>query len=345
MPRRRRGRDRELNVALVGAGFAGRIHFDAWANVHGARVAVVVDADERRARELADLDNAEWDTVYERVLERSDIDVVDICAPTSVHVEYVVLAAQAGKHVLCEKPIAISLADADRAIDTCRQAGVAFMVGHVLRFWHEYEFLKGATAEGMFGHPHSLTCSRLVKAPDWTAGNWLLDPAQSLGAAGEVMIHDLDVVCWLLGRPCSVSASGRRDGGGWSHMQALLRYEAGAPVLATVEAGWDAPDEEPFTAQFRAVFDEAIVEYDSRRESTLAVSGRPAPSVRQAEKTQGGPWSFDAAPYFAEVDYFAARIRDGSLPDRCPPEDARQALEFVLAVIESASSGHEVPLT
>ncbi len=306
---------------------------------------MVVDADEERARGLAGLGNAEWDTAFERVLERPDIDVVDICAPTSLHVECVVLAAEAGKHVLCEKPIAISLGDADRAIDACRRAGVVFMVGHVLRFWHEYEFLKGATAEGTFGHPHSLTCLRLVKAPDWTAENWLLDPVQSLGAAGEVMIHDLDIVCWLLGRPRSVSASGRRDGAGWSHLQALLRYDGDAPVLAAVEAGWDAPDEEPFTAQFRAVFDEAIVEYDSRRESTLAVSGRPASPNGSGEKTEGGPWSFDAAPYFAEVDYFAACVRDGSRPDRCPPEDARQALEFVLAVIESASSGREVELT
>lgn len=339
--------DQRVRWGVISTANIGRAAVNAaiQASSNGELLAVASRAGERATAFAAEHGIPRAYGSYEALLDDDEIDAVYVPLPNSMHRDWTIRAAEAGKHVLCEKPIAISLADADRAIDTCRQAGVAFMVGHVLRFWHEYEFLKGATAEGMFGHPHSLTCSRLVKAPDWTAGNWLLDPAQSLGAAGEVMIHDLDVVCWLLGRPCSVSASGRRDGGGWSHMQALLRYEAGAPVLATVEAGWDAPDEEPFTAQFRAVFDEAIVEYDSRRESTLAVSGRPAPSVRQAEKTQGGPWSFDAAPYFAEVDYFAARIRDGSLPDRCPPEDARQALEFVLAVIESASSGHEVPLT
>jgi predicted dehydrogenase len=329
-----------VTLALVGAGFAGSIHAQAWAGIEDARVATVVDPDLARGEALAGRLGSRWTTTIEEALADAEVDAVDVCAPTALHAELTVAAAEAGRHVLCEKPIALDLAGADRAIDACRRAGVALMVGHVLRFWPEYEFLRGLLCDGSLGRLRSLTCSRLVQAPTWTAGDWLLDPGQSLGVAGEVMIHDLDFLTSNFGRPRAVSATALRDPAGWGHMQAMLRYDG---VLASAEAGWGSPPEQPFAAGFRAVFEGGILEYDSRSSPTLSAKGAHiAPLGNTGGATKGGPWSFDAVGYARELEYFVRCVCEEAEPNRCPPADARESLALAIAAIESAESGAEV---
>jgi predicted dehydrogenase len=136
-----------------------------------------------------------------------------------------------------------------------------------------------------------------------------------------------------------------QDGSGWAHLQVLLRYDP--DVVASVEAGWGTPAAEPFAAGFRAVFEGGLAEYDSRRRPTFRVvaGDRVEDGDSPRGETEGGPWAFDVAGYLREVEYFAACVRDGSRPERCPPEDARQALELALAVTEAARTGGEVLLS
>ncbi len=331
-----------LRVAILGAGFAGTFHAQAWAGVEGAEIAAIVDSDVERARAVAAQFGGEPAAPLERALA-ADVDVVDVCLPTALHDEVTIAAVQAGKHVLCEKPIALDLARADRMIAAAEEAGVTFMVAHVLRFWPEYDRLRALAEDGSLGRLRVLTCSRLVTTPGPYAP-WLLDPAQGLGLA-EVAIHDLDIVTALLGRPSAVVASGLQDGKGWSHLHALLRFDGAA--AASVEAGWHVPEAQPFAAGFRARFERGIVEYDSRRRPTLAIArdeGVEEVAVDAPGKTEGGPWAFDVAGYLREVEYFAGCVRDGRPPERCPPEAGRQALELSLAVLESAANGREVTL-
>jgi predicted dehydrogenase len=238
--------------------------------------------------------------------------------------------------------MAMDVAEADRMIAAASASGVTLMVAHVLRFWPEYVRLRELAAGGELGRLHALACSRLVTRPGPYAP-WLLDPAQGLGLA-EVAIHDLDIVASLLGRPRGVVAQGVRDGAGWSHLQSLLRFENG--TIAAVESGWGTPSSDPFAAGFRAKFEHGIMEYDSRRRPTLRIAREdrvdegPAP----AGETEGGPWAFDVAGYIAEVGYFAACLREGRAPDRCPPGAARQAVALSLAALEAAATGSEVIL-
>jgi predicted dehydrogenase len=236
----------------------------------------------------------------------------------------------------------MSLDEAGRMIRAAGEGGVTLMVAHVLRFWPEYERLGKLAAAGSLGQLRALACGRLVTRPGAYAP-WLLDPSHGLGLA-EVMIHDLDIAAVLLGRPQAVVAAGVRDEAGWANLQALLRFRDG--TIASVEAGWGTPASDPFAATFRAFFEGGIVEYDSRRRPTLRIAseGGIDESEPPAGQTEGGPWAFDIAGYLAEVEYFAACLRDGMPPDRCPPEDARQALELSLAVLESAVTGTEVSL-
>ena len=329
-----------MRAAVVGAGFAGGIHAQAWAGVAGTEL-LVVDQDAERAHAVAERWGGSMSSSVEDALA-PDVDVVDVCLPTALHEKLTLAAAQAGKHVLCEKPMAMSLAEADRMIAAAEQAGVTLMVAHVLRFWPEYDRLHELVEHGSLGPLRALTCSRLVTRPGPYAP-WLLDPEQGLGLA-EVAIHDLDIVTSILGRPRAVVARGAREGTGWSHLQVLLRSGGGA--LASVETGWGTPAAEPFAAGYRAFFEGGIAEYDSRRRPTFRVvrDGGVQEGESPEGETEGGPWAFDVAGYIREVEYYAACLREGRPPDRCPPAAARQALELSLAALESAAAGREVEL-
>jgi predicted dehydrogenase len=329
-----------MNVAVVGAGFAGGIHAQAWAGLGSASL-LVVDADAERARAVAGRWGGRASTSLDEALAPA-VDVVSICLPTALHGELAVSAARAGKHVLCEKPMAIGLEEADRMIGAADGAGVTLMVAHVLRFWPEYELLGDLVAGRRLGALRALSCHRLVTRPGAYAP-WLLDRGQGIGLA-EVAIHDLDIAVFLLGRPTSLAAHGVRDGAGWAHLQTLMRYQDG--VVASVEAGWGTPEAEPFVAGFRAVFEGGLAEYDSRRRPTFRVVA--GADVEEGDsprgETEGGPWAFDVAGYLREVEYFAACVREGRPPERCPPGDARQALELALAALEAADTGSEIEL-
>jgi len=330
-----------VKVAVLGAGFAGGIHAQAWSGLPGAEVAVVADADEDRARSLAE----RWDAAAATSLDAAlaaEIAVVSVCLPTALHEDATLAAVRAGKHVLCEKPMALDLPSADRMIAAAAEAEVTLMVAHVLRFWPEYERLRELVSTGALGALRSLSCTRLVTRPGPYAP-WLLDPKQGLGL-GEVAVHDLDIAAELIGRPRAIAAQGVRDGEGWRSLQALLRVDGES--VACVEAGWGTPAAEPFVAAFRAVFERGLAEYDSRRRPTFRVVTDDGVEEGEspAAETEGGPWAFDVAGYLREVEYFAACVAAGRSPDRCPPEAGRQALELTLATFEAADSGREVPL-
>jgi predicted dehydrogenase len=330
-----------MQIAVVGAGFAGGIHAQAWAQTEGAELALVVDPDPSRAAEVADRFEAERSPSLEDALAPG-IDAVSVCVPTAFHEHVARAVLEAGKPTLCEKPMALDVAACDRMIGVSTEAGVTLMVAHVLRFWPEYERLGRIVRDGSLGALRSLSCTRLVTRPGAYAP-WLLDPSQGLGL-GEVLIHDLDIAAALLGRPRSLVAQGARDAPGWSSLQVLLRFDR--DVAVTVEAGWGTPSAEPFVAGFRAFFERGLVEYDSRRRPTFRVVSDDGVEEgdAQAGETEGGPWAFDVAGYLREVDYFSACVAEGRAPDRCPPEAGRQAVELVLAVFESAESGREVAL-
>ena len=132
-----------INVAIVGGGFMGQTHAGAWSALAGrARVAVVSSRSQERAARVAALCGAEATGDLYAPIDRPDIDVVDICLPTPQHREAAERAFAAGKHVLLEKPIALTLEDAEAITAAAERAGKLLVVGLVLRFWPEYVELR-----------------------------------------------------------------------------------------------------------------------------------------------------------------------------------------------------------
>src|SRR4051794_22530392 len=127
-----------LRVALVGAGFMGRMHANVYKTLPNAELVAVVDSRPDMAAAIVGKTGISAFGDLSEAIASTRPDVVDICLPTHLHKPFVIEAAKAGKHVVCEKPMALSLNEADEMVEACERAGVYFMVAHCIRFWPEY---------------------------------------------------------------------------------------------------------------------------------------------------------------------------------------------------------------
>lgn len=332
-----------VKVAILGAGFMGGMHAEVYRNLPHAEVVAVADRDLDKARKLAGRYGVTAYSIAEDLLDRERIDVVDICLPTFLHKEYAVKAAQEGKHILCEKPIALTTEDADAMIDTADQAEVKFMIGQVIRFWPEYIKLKEIYDSGELGKLLNLTCIRLSPTPDWAWDNWLTDPERSGGALLDLHIHDTDYLLYLLGKPLSLICSTSNHPLLYGHVFTTFTFSDN--VIAFAEGGWDMPESFPFTMAYTALFEKGVVEFNSRAAKTLAIykSGRKVkhPEVQQelvsTENTEGN--IVQLGGYFSEIKYFVDSVENDQEPVQASARAARDSLKIVLAEKESAETG------
>ncbi|HEY3082012.1 MAG TPA: Gfo/Idh/MocA family oxidoreductase [Chloroflexota bacterium] len=326
-----------MRVGLLGAGTIARAHAQAYAGA-GASVVALAEVDEARGRRLADELGADWFADWRQLLERDDVDAVSVCLPHSLHAPATLDAAAAGKHVLCEKPIATTLADADRMIAACRRAGVTLMVGHTHRFRPEHIVAKELLEDGQIG--------RVVQVRDaiW-AGR--ADPRAPLGWRGaravngggvfmDNGVHAADRLRWWLGAEAAwVAAAVGRAGEvveGEDHGAALIGFAGGA--LATLEQALVVPrGAGECYAQFLG--SEGALRVDTWQGLRIARGGGeweevPLPTDR--------PNGFDA-----EIREFVAAVRERRAPS-VSGEDGRAALELIQAIYRAAESGQVVHL-
>lgn len=208
---------RKLNVAMIGYDFMGRAHSNAWRQVpHFFEDApfepvlkVVVGRTEAKVAEARErLGFAEHATDWREVLARPDIDIVDICTPGDSHAEIAIAAAEAGKTILCEKPLANSLADAERMLAAVRKAGVVHMLCHNYRRCPAVALAKQLIDEGQLGRIHHY---RGVYLQDWIVDPsfprvWRLEKARAgSGSLGDILSHTMDLSRYLVGEPVEVS--------------------------------------------------------------------------------------------------------------------------------------------
>jgi len=338
-----------LKVGIIGAGFMGETHSNVYASLPETQLVAVADVQVKKAEKLASSHRAKVYSDPEEMIREEGIDMVDVCLPTYLHCEYVVKAAEAGKHVLCEKPMAMNLDEANRMIEATERAGVKFMIAQCIRFWPEYMFLKQTLGEGTYGKLLSLSCHRLSPTPTWSWRNWLFDPRKSGSAALDLHIHDTDFIIYLLGKPKSVLSTGTKDKTGWTHIFTLYNY--GAEVAVQAEGGWDFPSKFPFIMSFRALFEKGMIDFDFTRSETLLVYEGdkepfppeiPQPEVKGAEESVGNIAALGG--YFNEIQYFVRCILEDKSPSVVTPRDSRASLEVTLAEIQSAEKGEVVEL-
>ena len=208
---------RKLNVAMIGYDFMGRAHSNAWRQV--ARffedvpfepvLKVVVGRTEAKVKEAqARLGFEEAATSWQEVLARKDVDIVDICTPGDSHATIAIAAAEAGKAILCEKPLANTVPDAERMAIAAKKNGVINMVCHNYRRCPAVALAKRIIDEGQLGQIHHY---RGVYLQDWIVDPefprvWRLEKAHAgSGSLGDILSHTMDLSRYLVGEPVEVS--------------------------------------------------------------------------------------------------------------------------------------------
>lgn len=188
----------KIKIGVIGSGGIFRsLHAPYYEMTDLAEIVAVADVNESSAREVAARFNADTYTDYRELLERRDVDAVDVCTHPAPHRDIAVDAANAGKHILIEKPMCRTVAEADQMIEAAREAGVVLQIAYMIRFNPVYQKLKELLDEGILGELHMAYCCQVGWFPP--RHPWLFIREQSGGMLVEQAIHNLDAWLWLYG--------------------------------------------------------------------------------------------------------------------------------------------------
>lgn len=339
----------KTRVAIAGFGFMGQMHARVYQSLPETEIVGIMDTFSPKAQMAALGIEAVTAPSVAALLKAVDFDVLDICLPTDLHCEAIIAAARAGKHVFCEKPLALEIADAERALAEVEKSGVALQVGQCIRYWPEYQALERFVKSGAGGKLVSLTLQRRASRPTYSRDNWLHEASRSKGAALDLHIHDTDYILHLLGKPKAVHSIGRKENGMWSHLFSQFIFD---DVAVTAEGGWDLPPQWGFQMSFQAIFENAAIDFDSLSSPTLHLTlgdrkREPMSFEKPALTTSGatGGNISDLGGYYNELADFYGQLRQFKKPTIATGSQALESLRTVLAEIESASQGQAVVLS
>ncbi len=330
-----------MRIGVVGLGFMGSTHLEAYRQVEGFELAAVASSSEKKlAGDLSgvggNLDRGGGQVEFgsaarhrraEDLIGDPHVEAVDLCTPTHLHATLALQALAMGKHVLVEKPMALSAADCAAMIEAARGAGRVLMVAQVLRFFPEYVAARRKVLSGELGRLRAATFRRRCAAPAW--GQWLKDIDRSGGGALDLLIHDFDFCQHLLGKPACVRAVGWEDlDAGIDFVEARLDYGDGVPV--TVTGGWHHPASFPFSMEFTMLCDGGTLDYSSDKPG-LRLHTVGGEQVEVDLPQQDG--------FVGELQAFVNACGQGEAPAMCRPEDSAESLRIGLAMRRSRSLG------
>jgi 1,5-anhydro-D-fructose reductase (1,5-anhydro-D-mannitol-forming) len=323
----------KVGVGLAGIGGIGRMHFDCWRKSPNAQVVAIASRDPRKragdwaggefnlgnqSSEKVDLSGvATYETAAELISDPR-VQIVDICTATPLHAPLAIAALRAGKHVICEKPMALSVQECREVEEAAAASGKQLMVAHCLRYWPHYVKAQQMLASGEYGRALYAQFQRSGGAPTWSAGGWLMKPEQS-GGVLDMHIHDIDIALWWFGRPDTVLTRGCVRGGVPMILDATWQYADGP--LVQMHGAWD-PNGGAFRHAFRLIMEKATLVYDL---ATAPAALHLYEGGTLTELPMG-----DTSAHQFELDDFADCIASGRPFTRFTPQDSRLAVELGL---------------
>lgn len=319
-----------MRIGILGAGWTGNTHAEAYAQMNDVEIAGIVGRRETRVKELSSSLGIPGFTDPRQVLDDDTVDAIDVCYPTCIHHEYVVAALRRGKHVFCETPIALTLEEVDAMIAAARSSGKLLLVAQVVRFVDTYTYIRDTVRSGDLGKP-------LVAFAYRAGPRWPRHPSAEFGELViEPMIHDFDYLNWLLGKPAAVSGiSFVGPAGEVEHAFVSLEYEG---MRGLVEGSHLVPASYPFSTSLRVLCEEGALETSFRfladRLETVLIRYPKAGSPE-------APTVPDQDPYWAECRYFVDCVAGKADPTLTNAEAARHGLQVALAAHESLERGGE----
>jgi predicted dehydrogenase len=338
----------KINVAGVGLGFMGVTHLRAYRQTPRVRVVAVCDSARPpvngvvrgvsgNIKNSAAINLGRQVRVYREftgLLADSEVDLVDLCTPTALHPMQVIAALKAGKHVLCEKPMARNATAARKVLRVAEVSRGFLMPAMCMRFWPGWNWLKQVVVGKTHGAVRAANFRRVSEMPMWgTPGSYggAGDPG---GALFDLHIHDTDFVNFLFGRPASVFSTGVMDPGGTiTHVNTQYLYPGGPAVHA--EGSWLLAH--GFNMSFTLHCERATLDFDLARGAEALRVDAPGKKTRTVKLT-----GLDG--YGPEIGYFVNCIRRGKPPETVTAFDALTALEICEAEEKSLRSGRLVKL-
>ena len=323
----------------------GRMHYRCWKAVQGVTITALCDANPAAftpsnatsgnlggATDEIDLNAVQTFTDFDQMLASGLTDVVSITLPTHLHKDCTLKALAANQHVLCEKPMALGIADCDLMIAAEKSSKELLLIGHCIRFWPEYVKTRDIIQSGQYGRVIAANFQRLSPMPSWDPSNWFTDATRSGGMPLDLHVHDADFIQHLFGMPTSVSCAADPD---LTHLSTTYHYDRGP--LVTAEASWRVARSHGFKMAFSITLEKATLTYDSTLTPTLRVypsEGEPfTPEIPSGDG------------YSREIEHFAAKIRGESVETILTLQESRDTVRIVLAEIQSARLRETTPLT
>lgn len=323
-----------IGVGVVGCGFVGRgAHVPAFNDIEGARLVAVADPDERRRGKVTkkyDVRSSYDDSAD--LVKDPDVDLVVVAVPTPLHAKVALEAIEAGKHVLCEMPLAPSLEEADELIDAARRHGVCLLPGLTFRFTPTFVKVKELISRGAIGQPAAVVYREAIPASDlarqWPPGSWMWQVDESGGPLFTLSVWSIDLVRWLLDaevgnvHAATNYTSLEKLGGTLGYdASATLQLESG--VVASLQySGTVAPS--AASNWLEVIGDSTGVLKAEGNESVTLFDDEPAKTEWNVKQPGPGMWGHQQ-----QDEYFIRCIQEGKEPD-VTAEDGRRAMEIAL---------------
>ncbi len=340
-----------VGVAVIGAGFIADAHLSALAMTPGARVVAIAGRTGDSAAAIAarhGIKDSSDD--YRRLLDRTDVDVVSVAVPNDLHAEVVVAAAAAGKHVICEKPLSRTLAEADAMIEATDSAGVLLLYAELLCFAPKYRRVKELIEEGAFGSVMQIRHTEQHFGPhsDW----FWQGPRAGGGVMMDMGCHGIEIIRYLYGKPLVESVTAdmstlvhKERTELEDHAIAVVRFSGDRVGL--IETSWTKPG--GMDDRIEVTGDEGVAYADLLRASAIVAYSERGYGYAVEKATSTSGWSFPVADEQwnygmpRQMEHFIGCIRTGTTPLETG-HDGRTALEVVYAAYMSAGEGRRVAL-
>lgn len=334
-----------VRVCVIGVGRAGMVHATNFKNnVPGASLVAVVDADLKLAEERAnDLGVDLFFSDIRQALDGAELDAICITTPTFTHAQIATAGAEAGKYIFCEKPMALTLEEAEGMIQAARRAGVVLQMGFMRRFDPVFVAAKERIEEGEIGSP--MLVRSLTRGPGLPP-RWACDPRTSNGMLAEVNSHDFDTIRWLTesefqriyAEANTLKCFDLKDEFPDFYDNAIVYLHLKNGALGIIEGS--CPVDYGYDARAEVLGSEGVILIGELQDTAVVSCTKSTGLV--ASNFRGWRERFREA-YVAEARHFVECIIEGKEP-KATGEDGKRALEGVLAANKSIQSGVPVSL-
>ena len=310
----------KLKIGIAGIGGISNAHIPAWLAIENIELIALCDC---RMDQMNRYQDFHCYTDFDEMLEKEQLEVVDICLPTYLHVAFSLKALEKGIHVICEKPVSLDKNDIGILYAAAKRNHAKFMVAQCVRFWPEYQVIKELFETKKYGNLVSGSMDRLGTYPDASSRNWFCDEKLSGLVPYDLHIHDIDFMVDAFGVPDKIH-SFRQKMQNQDHIHVVYEYDG---FVIAADTAWYAADY-AFHCGFRFQFENAVAEYEHGKLTVYLKNHEKYYPLETTEGTVSG-YIPDSDAYRNEIQYFTNCVLNDQEPDRIKQEQLEAVIDIL----------------